>query len=193
MRLPGFMLICIGLGLGACAGREDLTRPPEPMGDFLLGHAIVVDRHARFLPPSRYAEDGEWKAALTEALRARLGRYDGTRYYHVAVNVVGYALAVPGVPLILSPKSALVVEATVWDDARKVKLNPEPRQFTVLESISPRTVIGSGLTQSREAQMEGLSQNAARQIHKWMLQQKADWFGAPLGTGEPAAASVVEA
>ena len=176
-------LLLAGL-LAACAGKEDLSEPPEPMGDFLLGHAIVVDKTARMLPPSRKAEPGEWQSALTEAIETRLKRYDGTRYFHVAANVEGYALAVPGIPLIVSPKSALVLGVTVWDDARGEKLNDKPKQITVFESISGKTLIGSGLTQSKETQMAGLSRNAARAIHRWMLKNKA-WF-------EPAAAEATE-
>lgn len=176
-------LLLAAVSLSACAAKEDLTQPPEPMGNFLLGHTIVVDEHAKMLPPSRRAEPEEWKTALTGAIDERLKRYDGTEYYHVAVNVEGYALAVPGVPLIVSPKSALVISVNVWDDAAQAKINEEPRQMTVLESISGKTVIGSGLTQSRKAQMEGLSRNAARKIHKWLLQNK-DWFGADDAAGE---------
>ena len=69
----------------------------------------------------------------------------------------------------------MILRATVWDDAAGEKLNPEPKEITVLEAVNPDTVVGSGLTQSKEVQLENLSVNAALQIEKWMRQmQRSD-------------------
>jgi len=94
------------------------------------------------------------------------------------VSVEGYVLAIPGVPVVASPKSALILNVTVWDDAAGRKLNDDPELVTVLETISPRTVIGSGLTQSKEVQMEHLSRNAAKLIESWLNRQNDNlgWF-----------------
>ncbi|WP_372605440.1 hypothetical protein, partial [Actibacterium sp.] len=134
------------LAVAGCSGSNDLDEPPVAMGDFLLGHTIVVADDVQSIGPSRTATPDEWKAVLTDQLKQRFSRYDGDKYYHIAVAVDGYALAVPGIPLVLSPKSALVVSATIWDDAAGAKLNAEPKQFTILEDLSGETVIGSGLT-----------------------------------------------
>ena len=49
---------------------------------------------------------------------------------------------------------------------------------TVVESFSTNTLLGSGLTQSREKQMENLSRNAAKLIQNWLVQQNNEfgWF-----------------
>ena len=87
-------------------------------------------------------------------------------------------LAVPGVPILASPKSALILNVTAWDDAAGKKLNAEPHLVTVVESISGATFLGSGLTQSKEVQLQNLSRNAAKQIENWLVRQnqKLGWF-----------------
>ncbi len=160
--------------LASCAA-DDLRQPPEPLGDFTLGYNVVVAKNAKPVGPSRKATPEEWEASLKEAIAARLGRYDGEKLYHVGVGVDAYALAVPGVPLVLSPKSVVAVTVNVWDDTAGRKVNAEPKQFTVLERLSGETMIGSGLTQSRETQMKNLSANAARLINEWLVENKA-WF-----------------
>ena len=77
-------------------------------------------------------------------------------------------LAKPGIPVLLSPKSALILNATIWDDAVGVKLNEKPHQIAVIESLTVKTLIGSGLTMSRRAQLENLSRNAALSVERWM-------------------------
>jgi len=168
------MAACV-LVAGCAARNEDLSDLP-PMGNFLLGHIIVVDEEAEVGPLSRQAEPEQWKGALTDALDARLRGYQGDKFYHVAVAVEGYILAVPGVPLVASPKSALIVTAKVWDDEKGAPINDEAKQFTVFESVSPDTLLSSGLTRSKEEQIADLSRNAARAIHNWMLENIA-WFG----------------
>jgi hypothetical protein len=174
--------------LSACGMGDDPDAEMPPMGDFRLGYAIVVDRNAQTGPLSREAEPGEWEAALKAAITRRLGRYEGGRFYHVAANVNAYVLAVPGVPVIASPKSILSVTVNLWDDATGTKINPEPREFTLFEDLSGSTVIGSGLTQSRERQIENLSAAAARAIHNWLLEHP-EWFARPPEPGSDAAAA----
>lgn len=172
--------------LGACAsGERQLSQPVEPIGDFKLGFAEVVAPNLVKGPLSREATQEDWIAAVDVALEQRFGRYSGDKFYHLGVSVEAYVLAQPGVPLVFSPKSALIARVTVWDDATQTKLNAETHQVTVLESFSAETVVGSGLTQSAEEQMRGLSANLALQIENWMRRQNADpevaWFGAADG------------
>jgi len=107
----------------------------------------------------------------------------------LGISLEGYVLAVPGVPLVASPKSALIFNVTAWDDAAGAKLNDEPEQITVIESFSGETVLGSGLTQSKEVQMRNLSRNAAKLIQNWLVRQKyqEDWFGGTAADPKPAA------
>ena len=170
--------IALLLGLSACADPafKDLEELPPPMGRFLLGHTVVVINEPEKGPFSRDASDEEWKAAMERAIKERFGRYDGDRYFHIAVKVEGYVLAQPGIPVVAAPKSVLVVSVTIWDDEKQAKLNEEPEPITVFERLSGETAISSGLTQSKEEQMLNLTRNAALKIQEWMLEHP-EWFG----------------
>ncbi len=172
-----FPAILLLLGLAACSSSfKDLEEVPEPMGRFLLGHTVVVVDNPEKGPLSRTASDDEWKATMESAIKERFGRYDGDKYFHIAVRVEGYVLAQPGIPVVASPKSVLVISVTLWDDEKQAKINEEPEVFTVLERLTGETAMGSGLTQSKEQQMANLTRNAALKIHKWMLEHP-EWFG----------------
>ena len=90
----------------------------------------------------------------------------------------GYALAPPGIPVLLAPKSILVLSANVWDDAEARKLHAEPERITVFEGANATTIIGSGFTKTKEEQMRALSRNAARAIQNWIL-TNPDWLALP--------------
>jgi hypothetical protein len=175
-------ILCVCL-LAACTNSNDLGRGPVPLGDFALGYNVVVAPKMVKGPVSREASEEEWKAALTTAIDDRFRRYDevGSKLYHLGISVEGYVLAEAGIPLVFSPKSVLIVNVTLWDDAAQKKLNDAPYQLTVLESASGETLMGSGLTQSKEVQMGNLSRNAAKEIQNWMQKQMREqkWFGGP--------------
>ncbi len=178
--LRRFALLAV-LWVAACTNANDLDRAGVSLGDFSLCYNIVVAPNIVKAPGSREATVEQWQAGMTSAIDERFGRYreTGTKHYHIAVSVEGYMLAPPGVPLVLSPKSALIFNVTVWDDAARKKLNEKPEQLTVLESASGETLLGSGLTQSAEEQLRNLSRNAAKEIQVWMRQKMATdgWFG----------------
>ena len=185
----------IGLSLwllAACASTEG-TPPLVDLGDFSLGHNVVIAEKAQKGPVSRDATAEEWSGALTSAIANRFTQYQGEQLYHFGVSVEGYMLAPPGVPLVYTPKSALIINVTVWDDAGGRKLNEEPHQITVLETTGTDSlVIGSGWGRTKEQQMAGLSFNAVRAIEKWMLEQGEayGWFTEaerviPKGTARP--------
>lgn len=171
------LLFALTLGLAGCEdGFKDLQEVPPPMGRFLLGHAVAVADDAVIGPLSRTATAEEWEEPMKAALEERFGRYDGDKYFHIAVKIEGYTLALPGVPLVASPKSVLIIGVTLWDDEKGTKINPEPKRFTVFERVSGATFISSGLTQSKAVQIENLTKNAALQIQNWML-ENVEWFG----------------
>ncbi len=173
--------------VAACTDAREMGAERPELGDFRLGHNIVVASNAQRAPFSREAEPEEWEEALQEAVAERFGRYEGTRLYHIAVSVDGYVLAVPGVPLVASPRSVLIVGVHVWDDELGL-LNEERRQLTILEGVSGESVVGSGLTRSAETQMSILSRNAARAIENWMT-ENSEWFN----TGRPPRPEMLEA
>ncbi len=178
--LSRFAALLLALAaLGACTNPNDLDKAPVDLGNFALGHNVVVAPNLTKGPASRDASKEEWIAAMTKAIDERFSRYEGDNLYHIAISVEGYVLAVPGVPIVASPKSALIIKVTAWDDAAGKKLNDKPEQVTIIESISGSTVLGSGLTQSKEVQMENLSRNAAKLIQNWLVRENLEnkWFG----------------
>jgi hypothetical protein len=172
-----FGLMMMGL-LAACAGNADLDEAPVPLGDFRLEHNIVVASKAQRGPLSREATEEQLVETVKAAMAERFGRYNGASRYHFGISVEGYVLAQPGVPLVLSPKSALILNVTVWDDAAGKKLNDEPKQVTVLETFGTGTIVGSGYTLTAEEQLVQLSQNAAKAVERYLVKQQAEegWF-----------------
>ena len=168
------LALAAAAALAGC-GNRDLSQPAPEFGDMALGYTIVVAKNAQAVGPSRKASAEEWEASIRDAVQARIGRQQGEKLYHLGIGVDGYALAVPGIPVVLSPKSALVASVTLWDDAAQVKVNAEVERFTVLEALSPETVISSGLTQSREQQIANLSASLARAIETWLVENE-EWF-----------------
>jgi hypothetical protein len=118
-------------------------------------------------------------SSLKSAVDERFGQYDGDQLYHIAISVEGYMLAPPGIPVLYSPKSALIINVTVWDDAAGKKLNEKVEEFTVFETTTGETIIaGSGNNRTKEDQLLGLSRNAVGVIEDWLVEeQKANgWF-----------------
>ena len=190
-RLPILLILGLAALISACAPKDDLAEVPVPIGDFLLGHNIVLADKAQIGPLSRTATAEELQTAVQDAVQARLGRYQGDLYFHLGINIDAYALAIPGIPVVAKPKSILVASVTVWDDAKGVKINPEPKQLFVFESTTPETFISSGLTQTREQQLANLSTNLARKIERW-LQENEDWFGGVAARNLPGEKSALE-
>ena len=174
--------------VAACAPAIDTTKPPEDLGNFRLGHNIVVARNPQLGPLSRRVTEAQWQEALTSAIADRFGRYDGSKLYHLGISVDGYVLAPPGIPIVASPKSVLIFTVTAWDDAKGVKLNEKAMQLTVLENLSEDTFVGSSLTQTAEQQMTNLSFTAARAVQKWLL-GNPEWFADEPGATTPPALS----
>lgn len=174
------ILVCAcAFALAACSpSGEDLEDGPVPLGDFKLGHNVVVAPKAVMGPLSRRASEEELTTALQTAIGERFDRYSGERLYHFGVSIEGYVLAAPGVPLVVSPKSIMIIRVTVWDDAAGSKMNETPEQITIFESLTGKTAIGSGLTQTAEEQLRILSVNAAKQIELFLLrkQEEEGWF-----------------
>ena len=166
------------LALAACSLPADVNEPQVPMGDFRLGHNIVVVDEPTIGPFSRTATDEEWTEELTAAIQQRFGGYEGEKFYNLGIKVEAYALAMPGVPLVFKPKSVLVINLLVWDDATQTRLNAEAKQLTIFEGISGETLISAGLTQNKKKQMVKLSNNAAKAIQDYLL-KNPEWLGLP--------------
>jgi hypothetical protein len=199
--MPRLIVFClVALALIACTDAGDLDGPRVDLGDFHLGHNVVVAPKLYKGPFSREANKEEWIAVMKTAIDERFGRYEGTRLYHLGISVDGYVLAQPGIPVVAAPKSLLILNVNIWDDAAGKKLTASPKRITVAESFSADTVVGSGLTLTREEQMQNLARNAAKQIETWLRKEKRakGWFetapaSKPETAAEPAAAPAKEA
>ncbi len=174
-------LLALGLvliGLAACTRVNDLDRAPVYLGNFQLGHNVVVAPNLKQGPLSRAASRKEWISYVYSAVDERFGRRQGTRLYHLGITLEAYVLARPGIPVVAAPKSALILKVTAWDDAKARRLNEKAELITVVESFSGSSLVGSGLTQTREEQMIHLSRKAAKLIENWLVRQNATegWF-----------------
>lgn len=193
-----FTILLAAVFLTACENIDDISGKPTPIGEFALGHNVVVAPNLVMGPASREASDEDWIASVTKAIDDRFSRYEGEQLYHFGVSLEGYVLAQPGIPILLSPKSALILKLTVWDDAAGKKLNEEPEQITVLETLDGDSFVGSGLTKTAEEQMLALSENAAKMIQRWITRQhrQEKWFKRRAGeepeASEEAAEQVAE-
>ena len=167
---------CAVLFVAGCAA-QDLEEPAADLGPFRLGLNIVVADNMQKVPISREATVEEWETGLSRAVANRFGpaRYDGDRYYNIGINIDGYALAPPGIPVVAAPKSVVVVSANIWDDANQQQLNTEARQFTIFENLSGESVIGTGLTSTKKQQIDALSYNVAKALEGWFL-ENPQWF-----------------
>ncbi|MEN0079807.1 MAG: hypothetical protein AAF753_11930 [Pseudomonadota bacterium] len=129
-------------------------------------------------PASREATGEEWIEAVSRSVDTRFSRYEGPRFVNLGISIDGYVLAVTGVPVVAAPRSALLIRVTAWNDAKGEKFNEQPELITVVEDISADTALSSGLTQSKEQQIENLSVIAAKLIEKWLIEQNEEfgWF-----------------
>jgi hypothetical protein len=169
-----FTILLVVFSLSACM-KNDLSEPPPDLGNFKLAHNVVVAPDLVMGPLSREADKDQFIASVQKAVDNRFSRHDGDKFYHFGVNLSGYVLAQPGIPVVLAPKSILIFTLTVWDDENSAKLNAKPEQITVLETLSGDTIVGSGLTKSPEQQMEALAFNAAKAIETYLIENRA-WF-----------------
>ncbi|SEM96216.1 hypothetical protein SAMN04488012_1102 [Palleronia salina] len=170
------LLALVGLVTLAGCAANSLDETPEALGDFRLGYNIVQARDVEQGPFSREATKDELTTALADAVEARLGRYDGDGLYHLGIAIGGYVLALPGLPVIYTPKSALIFEVNVYDNATQQRLNAKPHRITAfegVENIAP--IVGSGLVRGKEEQLENLATDGARALENWLI-RNAEWF-----------------
>jgi hypothetical protein len=123
-------------GLSACAVKDPLGEDLPPMGDFELAFTVVVSENAKKIPPSRNATSGALKSVMTSEVERRFGAYKGGTGYVIALNIDGYALAPPGIPIVLTPKSIMVVSANLWRADPQEKLAGPEQISTFLDRAS---------------------------------------------------------
>ena len=173
------VILAVSLFLGLTACTPPVTdKPVNPIGDFSLGYNVVVGDQMEQGPLSRTADTQAITTSLKNAIDERLSRYEGDKLYHVVTHVDMYIMGRAGVPFVFSPKTALMVSMTVWDDAAQAKLNETPIQMTLLENSNSKNFFGSGLGQTIDEQIQSMAESAAYQIESWLRKQnrEQDWF-----------------
>ncbi len=173
-------LLALGALAAGCSrnGAELGDIRPE-LGDFRLCYNIVTTNDAVQGPLSRAADLDVFADHLRDEIDRRFGRYEGDRLYHLAINIDAYVLAVPGIPLVASPRSALILSTNLWDDQLGRPLNEEPEQFTVLESASG----GSSARLGPDA--ERRPANAAPVAQRRAAASRTGWSTTPSGSSHP--------
>lgn len=169
--------------LAAC-GETRLDEAPEDLGAFQARVTHVYTEKALQWPLSRDADHSEWTAPIENALNTRLRRYAGAQQYDVAVTLEGFMLAPPGVPVLFSPKSAVVVNVFVYDVANK-KFLAKKHQMEIFESTTGESaLLGSGHARTKEQQIQGLAVNIADKVEEWMAENHKEqgWFAPRPGT-----------
>lgn len=176
-----------GLAVLAACNTGPQDRVPESLGEFKLGHNIVVADKMRQGPISRDATAEEWETTIKSAVQQRFGAFEGDQLYHFGISVEGFMLAPEG--FIYNPRSMLIINVTVWDDQANRKLNDKVHQITVVEDSTTATFFkGSGRERTKQEQMDGLTANALDQLGDWLSEQHKDagWFNRVPGAAEDA-------
>jgi hypothetical protein len=169
LALAGTMFL-----LAACTPSSEMS--DEPLGDFRLGHNIAIADDVQAGPFTRALNEDELELAMQNAIQQRLGRFDGDGLYHIGIFIGAAVLALPGVPLVYTPQSNMVLEVNVFDNATRQRLNEEPKRLVVGEGFENTVpILGSGLTRERQEQIDNIAANAARQIEDW-LRENEEWF-----------------
>ena len=146
--------------------------PVQPIENFKLGHLIVKAENTQRGFFSRNASEEILEHTLKTKLTNLLSNQNGNHFFHLSVVVSGYVLAKPGIPVILSPKSVLIIDVSIFDDETEQKVFSKPKRFSIFESLSSNTIIGSGLTLTAEEQLDNLTTIATHKISQWLISNK---------------------
>ena len=161
--------------LSACGDpNKDLAEAPVAIGDFRLGHTVAFADNIQKPFYSRSLSSDQIEQSVSTAVERRLRRYDGDGLYHLGIVLGGIVLAQPGVPLVATPSSQLLIDITIYNNETRQKLNEEPARLRATEG-KWTPVIGSGLARNSEQQLENLSNQIAIQIERW-LRRNPEWF-----------------
>lgn len=172
-----FALLASLFLLAAC-GETQLDEAPEDLGNFNMRVGFVYTDKALQWPLSRDAEPSEWNAPIERALEARLGRYQGAGKYDVAITLEGFLLATGGIPVLVNPKSAAVVNVFVYNVETKTYLARKHQLKIFEDTTGESAIIGSGYSRTKEEQIDGLALKIVDGLEEFMAEQHAEhgWF-----------------
>lgn len=171
--------------LAAC-GETRLDEPPKDLGAFRARVTHVYTEKALQWPMSRDADHSEWTAKIENALDTRLRRYGGSQEYDVAVTLEGFMLAPAGVPVLFSPKSAVVVNVFVYDVAAETFLAKKHQMEIFEDTTGESAILGSGHARTKDEQIAGLSIRIADAVEEWLAREhEANGWFAPKAAPQP--------
>jgi hypothetical protein len=163
--------------LAACANRADLNQPgradrrlpPRPQ------HR-VAPRHDEGTAVARAPPRRNSRRRCATEIEQRLRRYDGDGLYHIGVRIEAFVLAQPGIPIVLSPQSVLLLAVNIWDNETRERLNDEPIRSPPSRRQHRRAVHPLGPREVAREQLENLSISAAQEIEKLLRENEETWF-----------------
>ena len=177
LRRNRLLLGFVAALLAACeAPVDEVSKTPDPLGQFRLGHNIAIADHATKGPFSKDFSEDQIEFAIQNAVANRLRRYDGDGLYHLGIVVGTLELAEPSGPANLARQPAMIADVTVYDDSTGRKLNQTPFRIIAGEGFrSTLPIFGSRFVPTTEVQLQNLSTNLARQVEAWLLANPT-WF-----------------
>ncbi len=175
-RIFAFLAAMLVL-LTAC-GETTLNEAPEDLGDFNMRVSFVYTDKALQWPLSRAAETSEWNEPIERAVEARLGRYNGSGKYDVPITLEGFLLATGGIPVLVNPNSAAVVNVFVYDVSGKTFLAEKVQMEIFEDTTGESALVGSGHSRTKAEQIDGLALNIADKIEEYIAEKHLEegWF-----------------
>lgn len=172
-----FALFASLLLLVSCSETQ-LDEAPEDLGNFNMRVGFVYTDKALQWPLSRDAEPSEWNEPIERALEARLGRYQGNGKYDVAITLEGFLLATGGIPVLVNPKSAAVVNVFVYNVETQTYLARKHQMEIFEDTTGESALIGSGYSRTKQEQIDGLALKIVDALEEYMAAQHAEhgWF-----------------
>ena len=172
-----FALFASLLLLVSCSETQ-LDEAPEDLGNFNMRVGFVYTDKALQWPLSRDAEPSEWNEPIERALEARLGRYQGNGKYDVAITLEGFLLATGGIPVLVNPKSAAVVNVFVYNVETQTYLARKHQMEIFEDTTGESALIGSGFSRTKQEQIDGLALKIVDGLEEYMAAQHAEhgWF-----------------
>ncbi|KPD13186.1 hypothetical protein [Phaeobacter sp. 11ANDIMAR09] len=172
------LALLASLVLLAACDETQLNEAKEDLGDFNMRVSFVYTDKALQWPLSRAAETSEWNEPIERALEARLGRYNGAGKYDVAITLEGFLLATGGIPVLVNPKSAAVVNVFVYDVTTKTYLLKEHQMKIFEDTTGESAIFGSGYSRTKAEQIDGLALKIVDGLEEYMAAQHAEkgWF-----------------
>ena len=174
LNLKQYSIIIIFLFSSACSISNYPTEIPTipNIGNFKLGHLVVKAENTQKGFFSRNVSEEILEKTLKEKLSKLLNNQNGDHFFHISAVISGYVLAKSGIPVLLSPKSVLIIDVFIFDDQTQQKVFENPRRFSIFESFSSDTIIGTGLTLTAEQQLDDLTTIAVNKIGDWLIDNK---------------------